>query len=114
MMISSGTDVSVGALRKYCRRTSRLGLFVLSAFFACAAGAEEPISAEEIAVDTTPVSLEEQRADLRRALASDFDSDVVRERRKLSREEREALHRDLRDAMRHVNADYEAGERKRR
>lgn len=113
MMNSIGADGGSRSVRK--RRSQAACLCTcLSVFCAFSVGAEELISAPEIAAESVIVSQETQRADLRRALASDLDRGAGKTRQRLSLEEREALHRDLRDAMRNVNADHDAVERRQR
>lgn len=80
-------------------------VILLATALALPAGAEGPLMDLPPPVEVEVMTPEMHRAELRRALASEVDPDVIRERRKLSGQEREALHRDLRDAMRHVNAD---------
>lgn len=109
MMCSSGLFVDRATVPRHCLRTGCLGVFLLLVAFVL------PVSAEDTLPDLMPpveveiITPEMHRAELRRALASELDSDGIRERRKLSGQEREALHRDLRDAMRNVNADRDSG-----
>lgn len=90
-------------------RNAALALaFALGSF-----GFSLPVSASNDALEITPDSIDvrpaNRRAELRKAIESNYQHDKAQDRRKLSQEEREALHRDLRAIMRNVNADYDDG-----
>lgn len=99
--------------RSRCR-TGLLCAGLFSVFCAFSVQAEEQVFDTEITTETVIITQEAQRADLRRALASEFDHETGKARQRLSIEEREALHRDLRNAMRNVNADHDAVGRRQR
>lgn len=86
---------------------------LLSVFMFCSLSLSSPVfasgDAHEIATESLDVRPANRRAELRKALESNVQHDKVQDRRKLSQEEREALHRDLRAVMRNVNADYDDG-----
>lgn len=114
-MHSMGTDVEGSALRQRYLQSGFLPVILVSAAFSLPVCAEEPMLDPGLTVEAEVLTPEMHRAELRRALASELDRDAVREKRKLSGQEREALHRDLRDAMRNVNAERDARvERKQR
>lgn len=66
----------------------------------------------EVLVEAPIAHPPNRRIELRRALESNVQSGTAHDRRRLSLEEREALHRDLRAVMRNVNADHGDGERR--
>lgn len=120
MMSSCSTESMYAFLRRHWRRGSSVCAIALASLVSFPATAD--VGASIVDIDAVPaleaeadvISPAKHRADLRRALVTDFDRDVSSERRKLTREEREALHRDLRNAMRNVNAEHDKGERRRR
>lgn len=91
----------------------RAGLvFTFAVSLTCSSGAFAQGVDADTRVDTleliqTPPAANQRRVELRRALSAESGLDSDRDRRKLSSEEREALHRDLRATMRNVNADHD-------
>lgn len=115
MTPSKGTNIERAEVRRHCLRTGYLGAILLSATLALPAWAAEQLPDLPSHVEVEIMTPEMHRAELRRALASEVDHEAIPERRKLSGQEREALHRDLRNAMRNVNAERDRGaERKQR
>jgi len=76
-------------------------------FSAFAQGVDADTRVDTLELIQTPPEANQRRVELRRALSAESGQDSERDRRKLSSEEREALHRDLRATMRNVNADHD-------
>lgn len=120
MMSSCSTELKYAFLRRQWRRCSGICAIALASLLSFPSAADVGVSivdidaAPSLGAEPEVISPAKHRADLRRALVTDFDRDVSFERRKLTQEEREALHRDLRNAMRNVNAEHDKGERRRR
>lgn len=79
----------------------RIGLLLAALFPAFPAFAETAVLVADEAVLVYPSAMDQRRAELRRALTSGADIPMVkRERQRLSPEERDALNRELRHALR--------------
>lgn len=79
----------------------RIGLLLAALSPALPAIADTPVLVADEAVLVYPSTLDQRRAELRRALTSGADLPMVkRERQRLSPEERDALNRELRQALR--------------
>ncbi len=79
----------------------RIGLLLAALSPVLPAFAETPVLVADEAVLVYPSAMDQRRAELRRALTSGADIPMVkRERQRLSPEERDALNRELRQALR--------------
>lgn len=86
---------------KASSRGLRIGLLLAALSPSLPAFAEPPVLVAEEAVLVYPSATDQRRAELRRALTSGADLPMVkRERQRLSPEERDALNRELRQALR--------------
>jgi hypothetical protein len=107
IMIPKRSKFHAGFVSALPRYVLGLAVCAVASVSSVSAHAEPMPAATEIVPETIVVRPAQRRAELRRALESNLQQGVVPSRRRLSQEEREALHRDLRAVMRNVNADQD-------
>ncbi|PLX72653.1 MAG: hypothetical protein C0607_15995 [Azoarcus sp.] len=98
-----------GSIFALSRCLPGLAVCAVAGAMSVSAHAEPVPEVTEIVPETIVVRPAQRRAELRRALESSLQQGATPSRRRLSQEEREALHRDLRAVMRNVNADQDDG-----